>query len=92
VQSATCAQFAKAMSYAKPLEKPTKKQAAFAVLAQDGLVLAMTCVNGYLNGRGGAKRAHDFTQDQVVTYMGKQSVICKASSGSMRLAYAAPKR
>ena len=79
VQSATCAQFAKAMSYAKPGKKPTKKQAAFAVLAQDDLVLAMTWVNGYLTGRDGAKGAHAFNQDWVVSYMGKLSEICKAN-------------
>ncbi len=91
VQSATCAQFAKAMSYAKPPAKPTKKQAAFAVLAQDDLVLAMTWVNGYLAGRDGAKGAHAFNQDWVVTYMGKLSEICKANSGAMLLTEAAAK-
>ena len=91
VQSATCAQFAKAMSYAKPPAKPTKKQAAFAVLAQDDLVLAMTWVNGYLAGRDGAKGAHAFTQDWVVAYMGKMSEICKANSGAMLLTDVAAK-
>ncbi len=91
VQSATCAQFAKAMSYAKPVKKPTKKQAAFAVLAQDDLVLAMTWVNGYLTGRDGAKGAHAFNQDWVVSYMGKLSEICKANSGAMLLTEAAAK-
>ena len=91
VQAATCAQFAKAMAYAKPVEKPTKKQAAFAVLAQDDLVLAMTWVNGYLSGRDGSKGANAFNQDWVVTTMGKLSDICKANSGAMRLIDAAAK-
>lgn len=91
VQAATCAQFAKAMSYAKPVENPTEKQAAFAVLAQDDLVLAMTWVNGYLTGRDGAKGAHAFNQDWVVSYMGKLSEICKANSGAMLLTDAAAK-
>lgn len=91
VQSANCAQFAKAMAYAKPVAKPTKKQAAFAVLAQDDLVLAMTWVNGYLAGREGAKGTNAFTQDWVVTYMGKLSDICKANSGAMLLTDAAAK-
>jgi hypothetical protein len=79
------------MSYAKPGKKPTKKQAAFAVLAQDDLVLAMTWVNGYLAGRDGAKGAHAFNQDWVVSYMGKLSEICKANSGAMLLTEAAAK-
>ena len=91
VQSATCAQFAKAMSYAKPPAKPTKKQEAFAVLAQDDLVLAMTWVNGYLAGRDRAKGAPAFTQDWVVTTMGKMSDICKANSGAMLLTDVAAK-
>jgi hypothetical protein len=91
VQSATCAQFAKAMSYAKPPEKATKKQAAFAVLAQDDLVLAMTWVNGYLAGRDGAKGTHAFTQDWVVSTMGRLSAVCAANSGAMRLTDAAAK-
>lgn len=91
VQAATCAQFAKAIAYAKPVEKPTKKQAAFAVLAQDDLVLAMTWVNGYLAGRDGSKGVNAFNQDWVVTYMGKLSDICKANSGAMLLIDAAAK-
>jgi hypothetical protein len=91
VPSATCAQFAKAMAYAKPHANPTERQAEFAVLAQDDLVLAMTWVNGYLAGRDGAKGTHAFTQDWVVTYMGKMSAICKANSGAMLLADAAAK-
>lgn len=91
VQSATCAQYAKAMSYAKPPAKPTKKQEAFAVLAQDDLVLALTWVNGYLAGRDSAKGAPAFTQDWVVTTMGKLSEICKAGSGTMLLKDAAAK-
>jgi hypothetical protein len=91
VQAATCAQFANAMFYAKPPANPTEQQAAFAVLAQDDLVLAMTWVNGYLAGRDGAKGTHAFTQDWVVTYMGKMSAICKANSGAMLLADAAAK-
>ena len=91
VQSATCAQFAKAMAYAKPPAKPTKKQEAFAVLAQDDLVLALTWVNGFLAGRDSAKGAPAFTQDWVVTTMGKLSETCKAGSGSMLLKDAAAK-
>lgn len=92
VQSANCAQFAKAMAYAKPPAKPTKKQEAFAVLAQDDLILAMTWVNGYLAGRDGLKGgAHRFTNDWIVTYMGKMSAICKANSGSMLLTDVAAK-
>ncbi len=92
VQGATCAQFAKAMAYAKPPAKPTKKQAAFAALAQDDLVLAMTWVNGYLAGRDGLKGgAHTFTQDWIVTYMGKMTEICKANSGAMLLTDVAAK-
>jgi len=92
VQAATCAQFEKAMSYAKPVENPTEKQAAFAVLAQDDLILAMTWVNGYLAGRDGLKGgAHAFTQDWIVTYMGKMTAICKANSGAMLLTDAAAK-
>jgi hypothetical protein len=92
VQSANCAQFEKAMSYAKPPAKPTKKQEAFAVLAQDDLVLAMTWVNGYLAGRDGLKGgAHSFTKDWIVTYMGKMTAICKANSGSMLLTDVAAK-
>ena len=91
VQAATCAQYAKAMAYAKPPAKPTKKQEAFAVLAQDDLVLAMTWVNGYLAGRDGAKGAHAFTQDWVVATMGKLSEVCKANSGTMLLKDAAAK-
>jgi hypothetical protein len=91
VQAATCAQYAKAMAYAKPPAKPTKKQAAFAVLAQDDLVLAMTWVNGFLAGRDGAKGAHAFNQEWVVSTMGKLSEICKANSGAMLLKDAAAK-
>jgi hypothetical protein len=92
VQSANCAQFEKAMSYAKPPAKPTKKQEAFAVLAQDDLVLAMTWVNGYLAGRDGLKGgAHAFTQDWIVTHMRKMTEICKANSGTMLLTDVAAK-
>lgn len=91
VQAATCAQFEKAMSYAKPIEKASKKQAVFAELAQDDLVLAMTWVNGYLAGRDGTKSAHPFNQEWVVTYMGKLATVCKANSGSMLLTEAAAK-
>lgn len=91
VQSATCGQFAKAMLYAKPPEKPTKEQASFATIAQDDLVLAMTWVNGYLAGRDPAKGAQAFTKDWIVTYMGKLSAVCKANSGDMRLTDAAAK-
>src|SRR5512137_896858 len=91
VQAATCAQFAKAMSYAKPPAKPTKKQEAFAVLAQDDLVLAMTWLNGYLAGRDGAKGAQAFDKQWIVTYMGKLSAVCKANSGDMLLRDAAAK-
>jgi hypothetical protein len=91
VQGATCAQFAKAMSYAKLPEKPTKEQEAFAVLAQDDLVLAMTWLNGYLAGRDGAKGTHAFDKDWIVTYMGKLSAVCKANSGAMLLRDAAAK-
>lgn len=91
VQAATCAQYAKAMSYAKLPEKPTKKQEAFAVLAQDDLVLAMTWVNGYLNGRDGAKTPHPFNKDWIVSTMGKLSAVCKANSGAMLLRDAAAK-
>ena len=68
-----------------------KEQAAYAVLAQDDLVLAMTWVNGYLAGRDGAKGAHVFDKDWVVSYMGKLSEICKANSGAMLLTEAAAK-
>jgi hypothetical protein len=91
VPSATCAQYLKAISYAKPPANPTEKQAAFAVLAQDDLVLAMTWVNGYLAGRDGAKGVHAFNQDWVVKYMGKMSSICRANPGSMLLTAAAAK-
>jgi hypothetical protein len=91
VQSATCAQFAKAMAYAKPPAKPTKKQEAFAVLAQDDLVLAMTWLNGYLAGRDGAKGAHALDKDWIVTHMGKLSAVCKANTGDMLLRDAAAK-
>jgi hypothetical protein len=91
VQAATCAQFAKAMAYAKPPAKPTKKQEAFAVLAQDDLVLAMTWLNGYLAGRDGAKGAHAFDKEWIVTYMGKLSAVCKANTGDMLLRDAAAK-
>jgi hypothetical protein len=91
VQSATCAQFAKAMSYAKPPAKPTKKQEAFAVLAQDDLVLAMTWLNGYLAGRDGAKGAQALDRDWIVTHMGKLSAVCRANSGDMLLRDAATK-
>jgi hypothetical protein len=65
VQAATCAQFANAMFYAKPPANPTEQQAAFAVLAQDDLVLAMMWVNGHLAGRDGAKGAHAFQRRSV---------------------------
>jgi hypothetical protein len=91
VQAATCAQFAKAMSYAKPPAKPTKKQEALAVLAQDDLVLAMTWLNGYLAGRDGAKGAHAFDKEWIVTHMSKLSAVCKANSGAMLLRDAAAK-
>lgn len=91
VQSATCAQFAKAMAYAKPPAKPTEKQKAFAVLAQDDLVLAMTWLNGYLAGRDGAKGAHALDQEWIVTHMGKLSAVCKANTGAMLLRDAAAK-
>jgi hypothetical protein len=91
VQSATCAQFAKAMSYAKLPAKPTEKQKAFAVLAQDDLVLAMTWLNGYLAGRDGAKGAHALDKEWIVTHMGKLSDVCKANSGAMLLRDAAAK-
>lgn len=91
VQSATCAQFAKAMAYAKPPAKPTEKQKAFAVLAQDDLVLAMTWLNGYLAGRDGAKGAAAFDKEWIVTHMGKLAAVCKANSGAMLLRDAAAK-
>jgi hypothetical protein len=91
VQAATCAQFANAMFYAKPPANPTEQQAAFAVLAQDDLVLAMMWLNGYLAGRDGAKGAHAFDKEWVVTYMGKLSAVCKANSGAMLLRDAAAK-
>ena len=91
VQTATCAQFANAKAYAKPVEKPTTQQEEFAALAQDDLVLAMTWVNGYLAGRDGAKASHPFTKDWVVTYMGKLSAVCNANSGAMLLKDAAAK-
>lgn len=91
VQAATCAQFAKAMSYAKLPAKPTEKQKAFAVLAQDDLVLAMTWLNGYLNGRDGAKGPQAFDKEWIVTHMGKLSAVCKANSGAMLLRDAAAK-
>jgi hypothetical protein len=91
VQAATCAQFAKAMEYAKPPAKPTKKQKEFAALAQDDLVLAMTWVNGYLAGRDPAKAPPAFEKEWVVSYMGKLAEICRANSGSMLLRDAAAK-
>lgn len=89
VQAATCAQFAKAIAYAQPPANPTEQQAALAVLAQDDLVLAMMWVNGYLAGRDGAKGAHAFDKDWIVTHMGKLSAVCKANSGAMLLRDAA---
>jgi hypothetical protein len=91
VQAATCAQFEKAMSYAKLPAKPTEKQKAFAVLAQDDLVLAMTWLNGYLAGRDGAKGAHALDKEWIVTHMGKLAAVCKANSGAMLLRDAAAK-
>lgn len=91
VQAATCAQFEKAMVYARLPAKPTEKQKAFAVLAQDDLVLAMTWLNGYLAGRDGAKGAHALDKDWIVTHMGKLAAVCKANSGAMLLRDAAAK-
>ena len=91
VQSATCAQFAKAISYARPPAKATKKQETMATMAQDDLVLAMTWVNGYLAGRDGAKGAHAFNKEWIVSYMAKLSDICKAHNGTMLLSDAAAK-
>jgi hypothetical protein len=91
VQGATCSQFFLAMSYAKPPPNPTDKQAAYAQLAQDDLVLAMTWLNGYIAGRDGAKGAHVFDKDWIVKYMGKLSAVCKASPGTMLLRDAAAK-
>ena len=51
----------------------------------------MMWVNGYLTGRDGAKGAHAFTEDWVVTYRGKLSAICKANSDAMLLTEAAAK-
>ena len=57
VQAATCAQFAKAMAYAKPPAKATEKQKAFAVLAQSGddtLGKLLTAVGQWLSGQASA--------------------------------------
>jgi len=91
VQAATCAQFANALAYAKPPAKATEKQKAFAVLAQDDLVLAMMWVNGYLAGRDAAKGVQAFDKDWIVTHIGKLTAICKATPGSMLLRDAAAK-
>jgi hypothetical protein len=91
VQSATCAQFIKAQSYARPPEDATEQQLEFAVLAQDDLLLAMTWVNGYLSARDGASGKHAFTKDWIVKYMGKMNAVCKSNPGSMQLTAAAAK-
>lgn len=85
VQTATCTQFMRTMSFARPPANPTEKQAAYAVLAQDDLVLAMTWMNGYLAGRDGAKGAKAFDKDWIVTHIGKVAAVCKANPGSMLL-------
>lgn len=91
MQAATCSQFAKALSYAKPPAKATEKQKAFAVLAQDDLVLAMMWVNGYLTGRDGAKGVQAFDKDWIVSHIGKLAAICKANPGTMLFKDAAAK-
>lgn len=91
VQGATCGQFAQAMAYAKLPSKPTQKQKDIADMAQDDLVLAMTWLNGYLNGRDGAKGPQAFNKDWIVTHMGKLAAVCRANSGAMLLRDAAAK-
>lgn len=91
MQAATCSQFAKALSYAKPPAKATEKQKALAVLAQDDLVLAMMWVNGYLAGRDGAKGPQAFDKDWIVSHIGKLAAVCKANPGSMLVKDAAAK-
>jgi hypothetical protein len=91
VQSATCAQFSKAQTYAKPPENATEQQLEFAVLAQDDLLLAITWLNGYLTARDGAKGNHAFTNDWITNHMRKLNAVCKANPGSMRLTDAAAK-
>lgn len=91
MQGVTCAQYARALSYANPGAKPTKAKAALAVTAQDDLVQAMTWVNGYLTARDGAKGAHAFTRDWILNTMGKLSEVCKAGGSAMTLSDAAAK-
>lgn len=91
VQSATCAQFARAQSFAKPPENPTPEQLEFAGLAQDDLVLAMTWANGYLSARDGGKVDHAFTREWIIAHMGKLNAVCDAGPATMSLAEAVGK-
>ncbi|MFN9677467.1 MAG: hypothetical protein ACK58C_07695 [Betaproteobacteria bacterium] len=91
MQTVTCAQYARALSYAKPGDKPSKEKAALAETAQDDLVQALTWVNGYLHARDGAKVVHTFNRDWIVNTMGKLSAVCKAGGATMTLSSAAAK-
>ena len=91
VSSATCAQFSRAQSFAKPPKNPSAQQTQLAELAQDDLILAMTWANGYLSARDGRKQDHAFTRQWIVTHMGKLNAICDAGPATMSLAEAVGK-
>lgn len=89
VQAATCAQFARAKSFASPPANPTAEQTAFAETAQDDLLLAMTWLHGYLSGRAGAGASMAFDYDWIVTHMGRLTEVCNANPSTMLLRDAA---
>lgn len=91
LQSATCAQFERALYYANPGKNPTKERESFAVTSQDALIQAMMWMNGYLTGRDGAKGMQSVDRDFIINTIGKLDKICKAGGDSMRLVDAAAK-